>query len=170
MFKPNVLVLGIAVALFASLPAHAWQHRGGAGQKAGAPASQRGTMTQDRDTMRDRDMMQDRDSMRDRDRDRDRDRLDDGSTIYGSQLMTASERNAYRSKMRNLKTSREREELRMQHHQEMQQRATQRGMTLPDMPPSGGGRMNGNQQRTQQQTEQQQRTEQQQQEQDGGPR
>lgn len=64
-----------------------------------------------------------------------------GKTIYGSQLMTPAERNAYRAHMRSLKTAQERQAFRMQHHQEMQQRAKERGMTLPDMPmgPAGMG-------------------------------
>lgn len=61
-------------------------------------------------------------------------------TIYGSQLMTPAERSAYRQKMRSLKTAQEREAFRMQHHEEMQKRAQERGMQLPDMPPAGGAR------------------------------
>jgi hypothetical protein len=59
--------------------------------------------------------------------------------IYGSQLMTPAERSAYRARMRNLKTPQEREALRTQHHREMQKRAAERGMTLPDMPMGPGG-------------------------------
>ncbi|QDZ30642.1 hypothetical protein FAY22_15850 [Noviherbaspirillum sp. UKPF54] len=55
-------------------------------------------------------------------------------TIYGSQLMTADERAAYREKMRAAKTSAERERLRTEHHKEMQARAKERGVTLPDAP------------------------------------
>ena len=43
--------------------------------------------------------------------------------IYGSQLMTQQER----------------ERLRLEHHQQMQERARQRGVTLPDQPPAGKG-------------------------------
>ncbi|AND68842.1 hypothetical protein ATSB10_13880 [Dyella thiooxydans] len=63
-----------------------------------------------------------------------------GKTIYGSQLMTPAERNAYRQKMRSLKTAQERQAFRSQHHEEMQKRAQERGMQLPDMPPMGGAR------------------------------
>lgn len=63
-----------------------------------------------------------------------------GKTIYGSQLMTPAERNAYRQQMRSLKTVQEREAFRAQHHEQMQQRAKERGMQLPDMPPAGGAR------------------------------
>lgn len=60
--------------------------------------------------------------------------------VYGSQLMTPAERVAYRQKMRSLKTVQEREAFRAQHHEEMQQRARERGMQLPDMPPMGAAR------------------------------
>jgi hypothetical protein len=58
--------------------------------------------------------------------------------IYGSQLMTQKERNAYRAKMRAAKTVKEREQIRNEHHKLMQKRAKERGVTLPDMPPAGG--------------------------------
>lgn len=55
--------------------------------------------------------------------------------IYGSHLMTSEERNAYQEKMRAAKTTEEREQLRTEHHKEMQARAKEKGMTLPDEPP-----------------------------------
>jgi hypothetical protein len=58
--------------------------------------------------------------------------------VYGSQLMTPQERSAYQTKMRAAKTNEEREQIRAQHHQEMQVRANQQGVTLPDMPPAPG--------------------------------
>ena len=58
--------------------------------------------------------------------------------IYGSQLMTQQERAEHRIKMRNAKTSEAREQIRAQHHKEMQIRAKQRGVTLPDEPPAAG--------------------------------
>jgi len=61
--------------------------------------------------------------------------------IYGSQLMTREERTEYRAKMRSLKTKEEREALRMEHHQKMQERAKAKGKTLPDMPPAQGSGM-----------------------------
>ena len=64
-------------------------------------------------------------------------------TIYGSQLMTPQERMEYRTRMRSLKTRQEREAFRLQHHKEMQERARERGMQLPDMPPPGGGMGSG---------------------------
>jgi len=55
-------------------------------------------------------------------------------TIYGSQMMTAEERDAYRAKMRSAKTQAERDQIRKEHHDEMRQRAKDRGVTLPDQP------------------------------------
>jgi hypothetical protein len=60
--------------------------------------------------------------------------------IYGSQLMTKQERLEYRARMRAAKTQQEREQIRTEHHQRMQERAKARGMTLPDMPPFQPGR------------------------------
>lgn len=63
--------------------------------------------------------------------------------IYGSQLMTPQERAEYRTKMRSLKTRQERQAFRLEHHKAMQERARERGMMLPDMPPPGGGMRGG---------------------------
>jgi len=75
---------------------------------------------------------QDRDQLQTQDQSRDQDR------IYGSQLMTAQERAAFRNKMRAAKTVEERARIREQHHKEMQERARKRGIQLPDMPPARG--------------------------------
>ena len=58
--------------------------------------------------------------------------------VYGSQLMTSQERAAYQTRMRAAKTNDEREQIRAQHHKEMQVRAQQQGVTLPDEPPAKG--------------------------------
>ena len=65
----------------------------------------------------------------------------DQERIYGSQLMTEQERNAYRVKMQAAKTEQAREALRHEHHEEMQKRAKAKGMTLPDEPPPQGAGM-----------------------------
>ncbi|TPG04954.1 hypothetical protein EAH75_02195 [Rhodanobacter glycinis] len=120
-----VFMSGISVfCLLAALPAFAYQsgsQRGGQSAPVGQPA---GGMMQ-RDQLR----TQDRTTLKDR------------SQIYGSQLMTPAERRAYRDQMRNLKTAQEREALRKQHHEQMQKRAAERGMRLPDMPPGQGAGM-----------------------------
>jgi hypothetical protein len=51
--------------------------------------------------------------------------------IYGEDLMTSQERNAYHERMRQLETEQERAAYRSEHAKEMQSRAAQRGVTLP---------------------------------------
>jgi len=79
--------------------------------------------------------------------------------IYGYELMTPEERQAYIDKMRAAKTPEERTKLRDEHRAEMQQRAKEKGVTLaepggrrgPGGPGGpGGGRMYGEQLFTQQ--------------------
>jgi hypothetical protein len=62
----------------------------------------------------------------------------DQDRIYGSELMTEPERAEHRAQLRNLKTEQEREAFRMQHHEKMKERATARGLALPDDPPAQG--------------------------------
>ena len=76
-----------------------------------------------------------------RDQKQDQTKTQDQERIYGSQLMTQKERNAYRAKMRAAKTAEERERIRNEHHEQMKMRAKERGVTLPDMPPAAGGGM-----------------------------
>ena len=61
--------------------------------------------------------------------------------IFGSQLMTEKERAEYRERMRAAKTPEDREKLRKEHHERMVARAKERGVTIPDEPPSRGGGM-----------------------------
>ena len=61
--------------------------------------------------------------------------------VYGSQLMSNQERIEYRAKLRNATSAQEREQIRLDHHQAMQERAQARGLTLPDMAPAMGGGM-----------------------------
>lgn len=61
--------------------------------------------------------------------------------IYGSQLMTSQERIEHRNKLRATKTAEEREQIRLQHHEQMQLRAREQGVNLPDTPPAQGGGM-----------------------------
>jgi len=58
--------------------------------------------------------------------------------IYGSQLMTPAERTEYQSKMRALKTDKERDAFRLDHHDKMTVRAAEKGITLPNSPPAVG--------------------------------
>ncbi len=61
--------------------------------------------------------------------------------IYGSQMMTNQERMEQRTKMNAAKTTQEREQVRLDHHEQMQLRAKERGVALPDTPPVQGGGM-----------------------------
>ena len=74
----------------------------------------------DRDRTYDRDRQQDQDRLDVADRDRDRLHVQDFSQlrdqdIYGSQLMSAKERNKYRGQPQNAKTAQEREQLQGEH-------------------------------------------------------
>lgn len=55
--------------------------------------------------------------------------------------MTEQERNQYRNQMRAAKTDEERAQIRAEHHERMQARAQERGVTLPDDPPARGSGM-----------------------------
>ncbi|HEX7112328.1 MAG TPA: hypothetical protein VF216_07780 [Mizugakiibacter sp.] len=61
----------------------------------------------------------------------------DNSPIYGCMLMTPQERTDFRARMRAATTPQQREAIRLEHHKQMQERAKQRGVTLPDMPAAG---------------------------------
>jgi hypothetical protein len=61
--------------------------------------------------------------------------------IYGSQMMSEQERHEYRARMHAAKTQQEREQIRLEHHERMQERAKAMGMSLPDTPPPTGGGM-----------------------------
>lgn len=58
----------------------------------------------------------------------------DSGGVYGRQLMTPQEEEAYRRKMWELKTESERERFRREHHRRMQERARDLGVHLPDDP------------------------------------
>lgn len=62
-----------------------------------------------------------------------------GEPVYGSQLMTPEERADYHAKMRAANTVEERERIHDEHHKEMQARAKERGVALPDAPRSRRG-------------------------------
>ena len=63
--------------------------------------------------------------------------------IYGSQMMTEQERNEYRNRMHAAKTNEEREQIRMEHHENMRKRAKAQGLSMPDSPPPKGSGMGG---------------------------
>lgn len=81
-----------------------------------------------RDQTRDREQDRSRDQDRARDQDRDRDRLHDGigGIIYASELMTEQERNRYRQQLKTATSEQQRNEIRLQHQNEMHSRARDR--------------------------------------------
>ena len=65
-----------------------------------------------------------------------------GETIFGQHMMTQQEMADHRARMHAAKTPEEREKIRQQHHQQMVERAKQRGISLPEQPlgpPAGAG-------------------------------
>jgi len=72
------------------------------------------------------------------------DQLQTQVQIYGSQLMTVAERTEYQSKMRSLKTDKERDAFRLDHHDKMTVRAVEKGVTLPNSPPAVGSGQKAN--------------------------
>lgn len=61
-----------------------------------------------------------------------------GMPMFGRQLMTPEEMAAQRARMRAATTTEERARIRAEHHQQMLERARERGVTLPEEPPMGG--------------------------------
>ena len=64
----------------------------------------------------------------------------DKEHIFGSELMTEEERNEYRERLRTAKTEQEREQIRSEHRNKMQECARDRGVTMKEKPPAGGRR------------------------------
>ncbi len=58
--------------------------------------------------------------------------------VYGSQLMSRQERNDHRALMNAATTGQERDQIRQAHQEQMQERARQRGVALPDEAPAYG--------------------------------
>lgn len=65
--------------------------------------------------------------------------------IYGYRLMTPKERDEHRARMWAAETNQEREQIRREHHDQMVERAKERGVAIPDEPPprGAGGRAPG---------------------------
>lgn len=115
--------------------------------KEGSGASQSGARAQiergQRDLDRDRLRTRDRVSVPSRDRDRIQDRthapdfakLSDHD-IYGQEVMTAQERNAYRKQLQDAASSEDRKRIEAAHRHEMQIRAREQGV---DLAPPGQG-------------------------------
>ncbi|MDD2886015.1 MAG: hypothetical protein PHT48_13360 [Dechloromonas sp.] len=63
------------------------------------------------------------------------------TTVRGSQLMTQQERLEQRVKMNAAQSPDARQQLRQEHHEQMEKRASERGLTLPDTPAAQGAGM-----------------------------
>lgn len=63
----------------------------------------------------------------------------DETPVFGAQIMTEQERAEHRERMRAAGTPEEREQVRLEHHKQMVERARERGVTLPEEPPMRGG-------------------------------
>ena len=82
------------------------------------------------DTERQQEMLQERLH----DKEEDRRALQERERIFGWQLMSPAERMAYRQKMRTLKTHKEREAYRKEHHERMNKRAKEMGVKIEELP------------------------------------
>ncbi|WP_159015604.1 hypothetical protein [Cognatiluteimonas profundi] len=159
MRKSAIIVLGASIALALVSPVMAQGRGGSTPRQTPTPTpTPRGDQLQtqdrlkdqdklhdqdqlkDQDKLHDQDQLRDQDKLHDQDKLQDRDRLhdQDGLAIYASELMTPAERSAYMTRMRSLKTVQERNAYREQHRIEMQQRARERGVSIP----SGSGQNN----------------------------
>lgn len=70
------------------------------------------------------------------------DQAADSGSVYGWQLMDEQERFSYRDHMRSLNTEDERNEFRLSHHEKMQTRAREQGVSLGEPQSRGGDRHN----------------------------
>ena len=114
MLKRSIIVTALtcAMGLTANISVAADQERDQGRDRLQTPAPDK-LQTQDQDRLRDQD-------------------------IYGWQLMSPAERAEHRDKMRLITSREEREKYRMEHHMKMQERAKEKGVTLPDMPENKG--------------------------------
>jgi hypothetical protein len=72
------------------------------------------------------------------DQTRSRHQVEHREQIYGSQLMTEQERKEHQERMRSLTSQEERDAYRAQHREEMQRRAREQGVDLPEEIPGKG--------------------------------
>jgi hypothetical protein len=82
---------------------------------------------------------QDQDKERAQNQEKSREMTQTQEPIYGSQLMTEQERLEYRARLREAPTEEDRNQIRGEHHELMQERAKAQGMVLPEQPPEGRG-------------------------------
>lgn len=139
MMKGTTVLASLAATMlvFGSATALAQGQRGGqqGGQQSGQQEMQQQRQRQaERAMSQDRTMDQERMQSRDRTQDREQTQTREhassgpGEGIYGGNLMTVQERNQYREQLAGLKTDQERTEFKARHHEQMQQRAKERGI------------------------------------------
>ena len=137
--KTTTLVTALFAAALLVAPiagmAQANQNRAGNDQAMQRAQAERGQRDMGADRMRDRDRLgaaeQDRDRIQDRTHAPDSANQQDNS-IYGYNLMSEEERNAYREQIRNAKSQQEREQIEARHRHEMQVRAENAGVEIPE--------------------------------------
>lgn len=132
----------VAIALFLTpLAGLAKGKAAGAGPAQDQAQIERGQRDFDRDRLRDRDRLTAPSHDRDRDRIQDRTHVPDfaklsDQDIYGNEVMTAQERNAYRKQLQKANSDERRESIEARHRYEMQVRAENQGVKLA--PPGKG--------------------------------
>ena len=67
---------------------------------------------------------------------RNQDGIQSKKQVYGRELMTEQERAEHHAKMQAAETAQERQQIRRKQHELMKQRASERGLSLPDEPPA----------------------------------
>lgn len=119
----NKIATGVALSLAVGLAATAYAHQGeGRGTGPGAQSGQHQGMM-GHGQMQGMGMQGGVDGMQGRGH---------GGSQAGQQLMTPEERTAMQEKMRNAKTHEERQQIALTNRAEMQKRAAEKGITLPE--------------------------------------
>ena len=132
--RTRTIVTALAVGALVVTPALASAQQ--SGNRDGTEAKQRAQVERvQRDV--DRDRVRERAGVAEHDRDRIQDRTnapEDAKqaqqNIYGYDLMSDEERDAYRERIRNASSEQEREQLKVQHREEIQTRARNRNIKL----------------------------------------
>ena len=135
--RTRTIVTALAVGALVVAPAiAAAQQSGNRNSTGGTEAKQRAQVERVQRDM-DRDRVRERAGVAEHDRDRTQDRTNapqDANqaqqNIYGYDLMSGEERDAYRERLRNLSGEEEREQFMAQHREEMQTRARNRNVRL----------------------------------------
>jgi len=139
-YRTVISILVASILALTSLPSFAGQGQGGGGAADRSHQADR-DRTYDRDRMADRARTEFPAHKRDQDRDQDRTKMHDPANmndqdIYGSGLMTNSERKQFRKDLGQANEQGSGQEFRAQHERKMQKRALENGQDL--VPPGQG--------------------------------